>query len=894
MRTRQLRQAVGVVWAFICALTPAIGAGINQVRAYDIPAGDGDTALDRFTDQSGYDVAYTAAVLRRIHVSGIKGRYHAEDALRKLFVNAPLDILRDEQTGAFLIKPKPAGSTTTTSDPSPPMKTRSVLNRILGSLALSTASLQAQPPPEAAPATDEVLTLSAFRVSTSPTNEYLAADSITGTRVASKLYELPFAVTAVTSEFMNDFMLMELNDQLATVSGFSPNENENNYQLRGFASGTTLVDGFRWIGSTAATFNTNVDRIEVIKGAVASIYGQINPGGVINTITRKPQARAEQGINLLLGSLDNQRATVYSTGPLGQGKKFFYRADFSYQHRDYVPQFADQTQNYASLQFAWRPSQDTNFNLAAAWIDSHKHVFVGLPINSVVLQDPYRPVGRTYTLYTGLNYDLFDFSYQGPGSYQDSQTKNLRATFEHRFNSVISLRAGLNAIDTSRQVNRQAGNTYAVATRSMSLRPIWQDRDQTGVAAQIDTLAEFSTGRIAHKLLFTLDYNREKQGDYNLQMSNANRLLYARQPVLLPDTPIYGYDLYRDHPGAYDEVTTDEKVGYSVFGAFLSERAALFDNRVILMVGGRYDKVYTDPTTGGVGGKDYWVSDFTYQSGVTFRLTPGVSLYANKSTSFNPQANLDLQGNPLPNEQGGGHEFGVKMTLLKDKLNLSLNRFQVDRKNIATLVVDPETLIEDYVLSTHERSNGYEVDLNWQVTDQLQILGGYGFTEARAINNASAAYLTGLNVLKRVPENNLGFAARYKFGGPLKGLIATANVRWLSESIINIGGRTVTPTKANPVNNIRFENGLLPYPNAPEDSKVSAGAPVRLPDGRESIYNGASVVWDFGLGYSFKARKRFTHKLRLNVKNAFDEKYVYGAGNAGDRRGVYGEYSLRF
>jgi iron complex outermembrane recepter protein len=895
---RGLRGRAGALLLALMLSSWAIAAATDAIRHYDIPRTNAAAALRLFLDQSGADVVYANADLARVQTNPVQGDFAARAALERMLAHTSLAVLHDEKTGALLIRRAEQLAGASAGAPlenDSAMKNKSVIGRLLGSAALGISSLEAQPPPGRPAAADDVVSLAEFRVSTSAVNTYLAADSITGTRIASKLSELPFAVNVVTSEFISDFVLLEFNDQLATVSGFSPNENENSYQLRGFASGTTLVDGFRWLGSAAASFGSNIDRIEVIKGAVASIYGQINPGGVINTITRKPQTRPEQGLTVLAGSLDSFRTTAYSTGPAGTSDKLFYRADLSYYQRGYAQPFADLSQYYGSLQFAFRLSRDTSVSVAFSLIDTRKHVVSSIPINSVVIQDPYRPIGRTFTFYTGLNPDLFEFSLQGPDAFQDARTKSVRATFEHRIDSVFSVRAGFSGVEATREVNRQGGNTYAVATQSLALRPLWQLREQSGVAAQVDTLAAFRTGPVSHQLLFTLDYNHEQTSNDGYQMSNNSRIINARQFNLLPANPLYGFALYRDNRAAYDELTDDDEVGYSVYGAFLSERAMFFDHRLVVMAGGRYDEVYTDPRTLGVKGASYSVSDFTYQTGITFRATKGISLYANQSTSFSPQPNLDLSGNPLPNEQGSGFEFGVKLLLAGDRLSLSLNRFQVDRKNIAVLLTDPVTLRDDYVLTTHERSNGYEVDLNWQASDSLQLLGGYGFTEARAINNPSAAYLTGRNVLKRVPKNNLGAAARYKFGGVLQGLTANASARYLSESIINIGGRSITPTVANPFRNTPFENGLLPYPNRPADSLVTSGVPVRVGDGRERVYNRPATTWDFGVGYSFATlRKRFRHQLRLSVKNAFNLRYSYGAGIAGDPRMILGEYAVKF
>jgi outer membrane receptor protein involved in Fe transport len=652
-----------------------------ETKPYDIPSTDGATALQAFLEQSGADVVYANADLRQVRSNRLVGAYGTSAALERLFAGTALVIVRDERTGSFLIRraDEPRADAPAGAPPLSPMKKKDAVS-LLGALALGSTSLGASgQTPREHPAGDEVIALAEFRVTNSPLNEYLATDSITGTRVASKLSELPFAVNAITSEFIDDFVLLELNDQLATVSGFSPNENENSYQLRGFASGTTLVDGFRWLGSAPASFASGTDRIEVIKGAVASIYGQINPGGVINTITRKPLTRREQGLSLLAGSMDTLRTSAYATGPAGASGKLFYRADVAYQQRRYVPQFADMAQRYGSLQFSYRRSSDTNFNVAFLLVDTRKHMLVQVPIQSISVQDPYRRAGQTFTFYTDLDYRLFDFSLQGPDAFQNARTQNARASIEHRINRVFSVRAGLNLVDTTREVNRQSGATLGVATQTLSLRPIWEQRDQTGVAAQIDTLAAFRTGGVNHKLLFTLDYNHETQRTLGWQMGNTNRDRLVRQSPLRVANPVYGFALYRNNPGAYDELTDDEDVGYSVYGAFLSERAALFDNRLIFMAGARYDKVFTDPKTLGVRAGRYAVSDVTYQSGVTFRVTGGISLYVNRSTSFSPQPNLDLVGKPLPNEQGSGHEFGLKLALANERLHVALNRFQVDR-----------------------------------------------------------------------------------------------------------------------------------------------------------------------------------------------------------------------
>jgi outer membrane receptor protein involved in Fe transport len=150
---------------------------------------------------------------------------------------------------------------------------------VLAPLGLAQSSGAAGAPPTggSAPAAgssgndsngNEVVTLQAFEVSGDEAHGYIAAESTTGTRIASKLSDLPFDVDVVTAPFLRDFAAFGLNQQLALVSGFSPSEVTGQYQLRGFSSQVQMVDGFRHIGLIDVV---DVDRIEVIKGPDASI-----------------------------------------------------------------------------------------------------------------------------------------------------------------------------------------------------------------------------------------------------------------------------------------------------------------------------------------------------------------------------------------------------------------------------------------------------------------------------------------------------------------------------------------------------------------------------------------------------------------------------------------------
>src|SRR5580658_7534507 len=159
----------------------------------------------------------------------------------------------------------------------------------------------------------EVVSLPAFDVTGDTAHGYVASESETGTRIASKIADLPFVVDVVTRPFITDFAENTMNDQLAFVAGFSPSEVTGQYQLRGFSSPVELVDGFRRIGLIDTI---DIDRIEVIKGPDASIYGAIQPGGVVNYITRQPTTVASGELDVDVGSDNFLETSLSLSGPL--------------------------------------------------------------------------------------------------------------------------------------------------------------------------------------------------------------------------------------------------------------------------------------------------------------------------------------------------------------------------------------------------------------------------------------------------------------------------------------------------------------------------------------------------------------------------------------------------
>ena len=869
-------------------------------------------------------------------------------------------------------------------------------------LALAAPAARAQSAPaNAAIPSDEVVTLSAFDVTAEQAHGYTASETTTGTRFASKVSDLPFAVSVVTHEFMADFGAYNLNSQLAFVSTFSPSEVTGQFQLRGFASPTVLVDGFRRIGLVDTV---DIERIEIIKGSAASIYGAIQPGGAVNIITRQPTNVPMEDMQLGAGSDNFFLATLYSSGPVGKSDKLFYRVDLSDQFTKYAEEFASQHKASVDLKFLYKPDERTNVTFSMEHYEDYEHPFNQVLTVTEKQVMPWAGNGITESQYYGMaTSNLLNYNYAGPESYLHQRVSSATLAVEHRFSEVWSTKFGVN--DFLNPYNDQmvgSGAYYPYGTGNVTLvngivqqpftpevkdQPQADWKPQRGGGIQLDNLFKFNTGPVNHQFLITTDYYELSQRSLTLiptvggsQATDYYALYSPYNPAgasyYTPQTtwsPALGYGwnttLYGQNPSLYNGVTTDQWLASSDYGVFGSERATMFGDRLILMAGGRWDYVrnqvrnYNIPANGSTASIlteptafqsfDYNTSAWTYELGASYKVTKYLNVYANKSTAFNPQPQIDsYTGLALPNNTSAGNEFGFKSTFLDDRLTFSADQFLINEYNLVQTETDPVTSQKDTILTGQQQAKGNEYDLSYQVSNDLYILGDWGHTRTEVLQSNTLTFLNGLPV-RRVPRNNVGVAVRYQFShGVLRGLFLTADAKYYSKSLVNLGsGKSLIPgpvttagsagtmyyvattnttytladpkitgeqkITSTPVNNVPLPgNGLLPYPKLPAGSTINypvdvngnplplanpstpgvyTGQPegVFVDDGRENNYNAPYAVFDAGLGYIWKWGK-FNHKVQVNVTNLLNRRYTWGSGVPGLPFQVVGTYELLF
>ncbi len=749
--------------------------------------------------------------------------------------------------------------------------------------------------------TDEPVTLSPFEVRATDTTGYLAAESTTGTRYAAPNLEIPFPVNVVTGEFIENFLAFDFSDAVAYTSSTGVSGGTAAFNLRGIRNNTQYKNGIREGGLYAPI---DLDRIEIIKGANAAIYGQTEPAGLRNLVTKTANPRPLEALYLNLGTDSFRRIAFDVNQPLIKGKLYTRFAGSAETSKQYVQDFASFWRNALYNSTVWRIGPNTSLTTHWEYIKfrSHQQGVANLPF----ILSPTTVNGVATTAVTGILGDsgterFRHLNYAGPFGYNQVEYNQLDATLQHKFNDVFSLRVLGSHWNRPSDIVRPNATTsvpkgtpsatatmYNAATGQLIglINPRLEKNREFGVATQADLLSQFTTGPIKHKFLVT--------ADYFIDRADARRRTSSRSDAPFDLTNVFTNHLFYNatFPLAFDYDNTavwngenlSQKTQTVIKGLMASERAGLFNDRLLLMAGVRHDESrvsrvdrLSDTTINGVLIPKGNVADFQQdqanspQFAALYQVKKGLSAYASVSRSFNVQSsngtgsNIDVEGNPLPVQRGAGQEFGIKGALLDSRLNFTFGYYNIDKQNIPRVALDaagnrltipgltPGTT-RNYSTLVDENSHGLELDLNWRFTDDFSVIGGAGWNHARytKVANATEQYLKGIPP-DSAPTWGGGLAAEYKLSsGRFRGLSARLGWRYQGTQLVNTSTASI-------------------YGN----SGVK-GPPITIGGVVYNTYyfdNHAYSLVDLGLAYSWKSG-RWQHRVSLDVKNLLDEYYL--------------------
>ncbi len=785
----------------------------------------------------------------------------------------------------------------------------------LGALGLLFGGVQLSAQTPTRPADSEPVKLTPFEVSAGSSKGYGSSESMTGSRVAMQIIDLPYSVNVLTSEFTKDFAMFELADNITQISNFTGLDIGGNFMLRGFNSSQQLRDGFLRAGRYGAS---NIDRIEVIKGSNAAIYGRTSPGGMINMISKQPKSVAAQELTLNYGAFGTQRATLEMTGPFFQGTlgKTNYVFTASNYQRDFDQAFARNRNQeyYLSLNHVF--GDGSKLTVTNEFFLQVRHSpTVSLPL----VIDQKGTSATADDAAVGYASNLSNYNALGPVAELNRGFRGMTAVYEKTYNPVFSTRTSAHWFAERRwDFDSNTGwgtitiNTPVAANALTSTRGAVPNRGRIfvdGGSFQNDLLAHYRTNgdAIDHRSLFTIDLNDWYRWDPTLSWGAANNpdivAWNAVRVVKLdatynPVAPI-AYFPKRSYDSPGEIRTRLQKLRISTLGLGLRQQSALLNGRLLAYAGARYDSIryrhrdFVTPAAtfapfvpGYAPGQSIKKSghEFKPTVGLNYKLTPTFRVFANFSESwFITQGDgaLIVADPTYKSEASGGYDYGFKGSFLHDRFNYTLSGFYATRHNVSVIdFVESPQGSGNFVQLTQRTGDqlvrGYEVDASWTVNKDVYLVASYGRVNSIYSDFGSAA--------PAAVGRNVQFAAPYNGSVSLKYAPDTGRFKGFST---NLGVTFVgaTPTELPTAGDV--------YATLPGGKRV-----VTQSTGQWALKAPSYRLWNFGVRYRLPSGAKFAQTFAINVSNLTDENYFRGGSagaNArypGEKRSVYFTYTL--
>ncbi len=584
---------------------------------------------------------------------------------------------------------------------------------------------------------------------------YLVPNASSATGIDTAILETPASIQVIPQEVIRDQQATAIKDVLKNVSGISyrgdvQSRSGDTFILRGFSDVQVLRNGVRRFGAsgenTAQPINeiANIEQIEVLKGPASILYGAIEPGGLINIVTKKPLSQPLFETELQLGNRGLVRPRFDISGALNADKTVLFRLNGLYQAVDSVRDLAQRDEKFlAAPTLTWKLGDRTTLNLAAEYVKANRPADFGLPakdgkvidvpIDRVISEPTDSVINRSFT--TGYTLD-----------HQFSEQWKLKNSFNYSYSDydfgVIFLPLSFDA-----------------DTNTVFRLPASQDSQTRNYTLQTNLVGEFATGNIQHKLLAGFDYIHRTSRTFS-KVGATPSFLDVFNPVYEGSKP--------------DESTLPDFGGDDVnsnnWGFFLQDQVSL-SKKLKLLAGLRYDtlsqKTVNLPGASiEAGTTTLNETALTPRLGLLYQLTDNLSVYGSYSRSFSANTGSTVSGRPLDPQKAKGYEFGLKTELFDRKLLATIAYFDITKQNVAG--TDPDFPLFS-ITTGEQQSRGIELDIAGELAPGWKVIGSYAYTNAKITVDSDPTNVG--NKLFGTPDNAASLWTTYEIQqGSLKGL----------------------------------------------------------------------------------------------------------------------------
>lgn len=594
--------------------------------------------------------------------------------------------------------------------------------------------------------------------------KYYSDYSFSATKIGVQNKDIPFSISTVSKELINDRQAYQLGDAVKLASSVTPVSYYNQFSIRGIAQNEegTIINGMRTRQYYfMQPITTNLEKIEVIKGPASAVLSSVDPGGSIVLVTKKPLKTPGREISMSVGSFSTIRSSLDFTGPLNQDKTLLYRFNAAYSEAKSFRDIQSQKAILISPSFSFIPNDRTAVNVEMIYNDLNGKIDRGQPIFGAVAG------------VTDLNSTPISFNLGAVNDYFKSKELIIMSNFTHRITDKLSINASYMKQTWKEDLQEhRTTNTFGVDSNNKAIPTLagmqMVQRNQFWNTDNFNAYMVFNvkSGPLEHKILAGYDVistHKYKGGAQNT----------ARGYLLTNGKTASSYD--PQNAGAYQMVTingiTMPKPNVEHFNLadptyaiknpeeYVFSKAAL--PAALIRSNGIYiqDQIKWHRFNLFLSLRQEWFQDITHYKennevtvkdtklipriGLTYNVNDHINVYASYIEGFQPQSNTASlaavaipEGRAFEPLKSKSQEIGMKADFFNKKLHVDFAVYEITQRNILLNANDPSEP-DRLVTRGEERSRGFEMDIIGNILPEWQVFASYGYNDARIINDVN-------------------------------------------------------------------------------------------------------------------------------------------------------------
>lgn len=607
------------------------------------------------------------------------------------------------------------------------------------SLCLAQAAMaqQASAPPAdpaaAAPQLQEVR----INASTEKDMGFAPVEAQTASKAPMRRLETPQSVSVVTREQMESRQITNVQQALQTVAGVSPvnfgRRGFDDLNIRGFRSTESiLVDGLvQSPGMWAKLQPYGYERFEVLKGSASVLYGQVQPGGIVNAVSKRPKKEAINEVGVEVGSFGQRTLQADINRPLSESGKTALRINAHVSNVDDPTQFVYRKDRWFAPSLSIDLGPRTDLVLFATYSQSQWMRQQGITPYGTLL--PNSNGTLPVTMFTG------DPSFGG----YDVESKTVGYTLEHKMSEAMTFRQNVR-YETEKGTGNFVSNQALQANQRLQNRQASrQYMDYDLLATDTSLLSRFEALGVKHQLVTGLD-------------ARSGTSLLASRTCRIGALDLFA-PVYSMQATCPEALTQDAPAKLTVAGLYAQDQIK-FGQGWTALVGLRRDWSTTD-TNNRVANTQTRQEDnaTTLSAGLVYEFKPGWAAYGSYGESFLPQSGLTFGGSNFVPETGKQWEAGVKYEAPGGQVTGALAVFDLVRENVTT--ADPVNT--GFSVQTGEqRARGLELELGADLKNGWKLTSAYTYTQTKVTRDNNAAIVG--KPLNLTPRHTLTAWVTYK------------------------------------------------------------------------------------------------------------------------------------